>query len=62
MLGYWWKGLQDLKFTSDELWKCSTEIFDARVRALEGGDEEVKRQVGGGRDVLSLLSTCNLQN
>ncbi|KAK7039115.1 hypothetical protein VNI00_010300 [Paramarasmius palmivorus] len=57
----WWKGLQDMKFTSDELWKYSTGIFDARVRALEGGNEEVKRQIGGGRDVLSLLIKENMK-
>ncbi|KAK7039123.1 hypothetical protein VNI00_010308 [Paramarasmius palmivorus] len=57
----WWTDLQEAKALSDSLWKYSTEIFDARVKALESGDEEVKRQVGGGRDVLSLLIKENMK-
>ncbi|KAK7045350.1 hypothetical protein VNI00_007599 [Paramarasmius palmivorus] len=57
----WWKDLQATKFFADELWRMSTEIFEARVKALEMGDDEMKRQTGGGKDLMSLLIKENMK-
>ncbi|KAK7040122.1 hypothetical protein VNI00_009927 [Paramarasmius palmivorus] len=51
-----WKDFQDGRDMSNFLWKLSTEIYEDKKRALEMGDEAVKKQIGGGNDILSILS------
>ncbi|KAI3607142.1 cytochrome p 450 [Moniliophthora roreri] len=56
----WWKDLQEAKNYADDLWRMSTDIFRARKKVLEMGDE-AKQYVGRGRDVLSLLLKENMK-
>ncbi|KAI5118021.1 hypothetical protein M0805_003458 [Coniferiporia weirii] len=39
----------------------SKDIFNKKKRALEQGDEAVQRQVGKGKDIMSILLKANLQ-
>ena len=41
----------------DLMWRTSNEIYAQKKAALAAGDDAVARQVGHGRDILSLLST-----
>lgn len=50
------KQVQKAKSIVDTLTKRSTEIFEAKKAALEQGDEAVARQVGEGKDIMSILS------
>ncbi|KAE9391070.1 cytochrome P450 [Gymnopus androsaceus JB14] len=38
-------------------WKAIHEVYEEKKRALEEGDEAVTRQLGQGKDILSILST-----
>ena len=50
--------LQTVKEIVDTMDRQSRIVFAAKKRALEEGDDAVARQVGEGRDVLSILSAC----
>jgi len=41
---------------SDYMWNLSKEIYEGKQRALAEGDEVVAKQVGKGKDILSILS------
>ena len=41
----------------DLMWRTSNEIYAQKKAALAAGDDAVAKQVGHGRDILSLLST-----
>ncbi|EEB90112.1 hypothetical protein MPER_11726 [Moniliophthora perniciosa FA553] len=56
-----WKDFQDGKRMSNFLWKLSTDIYEEKKRALAMGDEAVKKQVGGGNDILSVLMNENMK-
>ena len=51
-----WKTLHQLRDISDVIHNTAVEIFNSKKRALEDGDEAVARQIGQGKDVLSILS------
>lgn len=51
-----WKSLRKLRDIIDIMHNTSTEIFDAKKKALEEGNEAVSKQVGRGKDILSILS------
>lgn len=51
-----WPQLQRLKDIVDTMSDKSTEIFLSKKRALQRGDESVLRQVGEGKDIMSILS------
>ena len=51
-----WKNLHQLRDISDVIHKTSVEIINSKKRALEDGDEAVARQIGQGKDILSILS------
>jgi hypothetical protein len=56
------KSITQLRDVVDVMHNTSVGIYDAKKRALEEGDETVKGQSEGGRDIMSLLSTfdCNI--
>lgn len=51
-----WKSIRKLRDIIDIMHNTSTEIFDAKKKALEEGNEAVSKQVGQGKDILSILS------
>lgn len=51
-----WKSIRKLRDIIDIMHNTSTEIFDAKKKALEEGNEAVSKQVGRGKDILSILS------
>lgn len=55
-----WKSLHDVRDIIDSIHNTSLEIFESKKRALLDGDEAVTRQVGQGKDILSILSTLIL--
>ena len=52
-----WKNLHDVRDIVDLLHNTSVEIFEARKKALEEGDET---QIGQGKDIMSTLSAYPL--
>ena len=51
-----WKTLHQLRDISDVIHNTAVEIVTSKKRALEDGDKAVERQIGQGKDVLSILS------
>ncbi|KAL1948949.1 hypothetical protein VTO73DRAFT_10755 [Trametes versicolor] len=52
--------LKRLIYIADTLRRRSTEIFEAKKKALLAGDEALKQQVGEGRDLISVLLKANM--
>ena len=50
-------GLQELSRIVSILNRRSVEIYEDKKRALKQGDEAVLRQIGEGKDIMSILST-----
>ena len=55
-----WKEWQNLVGIVDVMDHTSRHVFDSKKRALEMGDEAILKQVGEGKDILSVLRTCSL--
>ena len=51
-----WKTLHELRDISDVFHNTAVEIINSKKRALKDGDEAVARQIGQGKDILSILS------
>jgi len=51
-----WKPLHELRDISDVIHNTAVEIINSKKRALKDGDEAVARQIGQGKDILSILS------
>ena len=51
-----WKPLHRLRDISDVIHNTAVEIVTSKKRALEDGDKAVARQMGQGKDILSILS------
>ena len=51
-----WRTLHQLRDISDVIHGTAVEIINSKKRALEDGDEAVARQIGQGKDILSILS------
>ena len=51
-----WKTLHQIRDISDIIHNTAVEIINSKKRALEDGDEAVERQIGQGKDILSILS------
>jgi hypothetical protein len=51
-----WKDLHQLRDISDIIQKTAVQIINSKKRALKDGDEAVARQIGQGKDILSILS------
>ncbi|KAL1680371.1 cytochrome P450 [Schizophyllum commune] len=45
----------------DLMWRTSNEIYAQKKAALAAGDDAVAKQVGNGRDILSLLMRANMK-
>ncbi|EGO03012.1 hypothetical protein SERLA73DRAFT_176502 [Serpula lacrymans var. lacrymans S7.3] len=56
-----WKPLRELRDIVDIMAQTSTTVFEAKKVALQEGDEAVMRQVGQGRDIISILLKANLE-
>ncbi len=54
------KSIQAARELSDLMDKTSREILDSKRRALAEGNEAVHRQVGAGKDIMSVLCTYSL--
>lgn len=50
-----WKAIHELRIATGTLHDISVEIFRSKRKALAEGDEAVQRQVGQGKDILSIL-------
>jgi hypothetical protein len=50
------ENVQRLRGIVDVMYNTSIEILEAKKRALQEGDEAVARQIGQGRDIISILS------
>ena len=50
-----WKALQEVKEISDTMHKTSLEIFESKKRAFLEGDAAVVKQIGQGKDIMSIL-------
>jgi len=51
-----WKNLHHVRDMSDYMWKISKEIYETKKKAIAEGDEALERQVGKGKDLMSILS------
>lgn len=51
-----WKALHDLRDLTDVMHNVCVGIYESKKKALLEGDEAVERQMGRGKDILSILS------
>ena len=51
-----WKNAHELRDISDVIHNTAVEIINSKKQALEDGDEAVARQIGEGKDIISILS------
>ena len=49
------KSIQKLRKIVDTMDRTSAEIFQSKKAALQQGDESVLKQVGRGKDIMSIL-------
>ncbi|KAJ3551150.1 hypothetical protein NM688_g4887 [Phlebia brevispora] len=56
------RNIQDLKNSVDIMNTTSVEILENKRTALRMGDEVVKRQVGEGKDIMSVLMRANMSS
>ncbi|KAH9949937.1 cytochrome P450 [Amylocystis lapponica] len=54
------KQTQRLKEIVDTMWDAACTIFDAKKNALQAGDEAVMKQIGEGKDIMSILMKANM--
>ncbi|KAH9949926.1 cytochrome P450 monooxygenase [Amylocystis lapponica] len=54
------KQTQKLKDIVDTMWDAACTIFDAKKSALQAGDEAVMKQIGEGKDIMSILMKANM--
>lgn len=52
------ENVQRLRGIVDVMSNMSIEILEAKKRALKEGDEAIARQIGKGKDIISILSMC----
>ncbi|CAA7265718.1 unnamed protein product [Cyclocybe aegerita] len=55
-----WKDLRDLRDHVDILHKTAVEIIETKKAALAEGDKAAARQIGQGKDILSILLRANI--
>lgn len=55
-----WKNLHELRDIVDVFYNTSVDIFEAKKKALKEGDEAVSRQIGQGKDIISILMRANM--
>ncbi|THU81238.1 cytochrome P450 [Dendrothele bispora CBS 962.96] len=56
-----WKNGHRIMNMSDYMWNLSKEIYAGKKKSLDEGDEAVAKQVGKGKDIMSILMRMNLQ-
>ncbi|KAJ3874013.1 cytochrome P450 [Lentinula edodes] len=56
-----WKTLHDVRDMVNYMHELSVEIYDEKKRAFEEGDEAVVRQIGKGKDLLSIMMKENMK-
>jgi len=54
------ENVRKLRDIVDIIHDTSVEILEAKRRALMEGDEAVAKQIGRGKDIMSILSICIL--
>ncbi|PPQ86419.1 hypothetical protein CVT25_003541 [Psilocybe cyanescens] len=54
-----WKALHDLRDLTDVMHNVCVGIYESKKKALLEGDEAVERQMGRGKDILSILMRAN---
>ncbi|KIK05288.1 hypothetical protein K443DRAFT_3951 [Laccaria amethystina LaAM-08-1] len=55
-----WKNMHDVRDIVDAMHKTSLEIFESKKKALLDGDDVVARQIGEGKDIMSMLMRANM--
>jgi hypothetical protein len=50
-----WKGMRDMVALVDSMHNTSVDIINSRKMALAEGKEAMDRQVGRGKDIISIL-------
>ncbi|KDR76354.1 hypothetical protein GALMADRAFT_68050 [Galerina marginata CBS 339.88] len=55
------KTLRQLRDVVDVIYNTSVEILDSKKKALAEGDEAVTRQIGQGKDIISILMRANME-
>ena len=55
-----WKTLHKLRDMVDVLHNTSVEIFEAKKKALDKGDEAFTQHIAKGKDIMSILSAYRL--
>jgi hypothetical protein len=53
------ENVRRLRDCVDVMHNTSLEIFEAKKRALKEGDQGIAEQIGGGKDIMSILCMCN---
>ncbi|KAJ3783409.1 cytochrome P450 [Lentinula aff. detonsa] len=56
-----WKALHDVRDMVNYMHQLSVDIYKEKKRALEEGDEAVIRQIGKGKDLLSIMVKENMK-
>ncbi|KAJ3990231.1 cytochrome P450 [Lentinula detonsa] len=56
-----WKALHDVRDMVNYMHELSVDIYKEKKRALEEGDEAVIRQIGKGKDLLSIMVKENMK-
>ena len=56
------KGLKNLISIADVMDNTSREIYRSKKNALQEGSDAIQRQVGEGKDIMSVLCMCNTQH
>ncbi|KAJ3995867.1 cytochrome P450 [Lentinula boryana] len=56
-----WKALHDVRDMVNYMHELSVDIYKEKKRALEEGDEAVVRQIGNGKDLLSIMVRENMK-
>ncbi|KAF6754459.1 cytochrome P450 [Ephemerocybe angulata] len=56
-----WKDLHDARDIVDVMWDTATKIVESKKQAIREGDDSIARQVGKGKDIISILIKANMQ-
>ncbi|KAF8896616.1 cytochrome P450 [Infundibulicybe gibba] len=56
-----WKNLHHIRDIIDTIHQTSVTIFEEKKQALKAGDEAVSRQIGQGKDIMSILMRANME-
>jgi len=56
-----WKALHELRDRINNLHTMAIEVIEAKNSALSRGDEAVMKQIGEGKDIMSILLKANMQ-